>query len=898
MAGDDTPKWHRYLRFWRPNVAADVDTELTFHVDARTQELCEGGLDAATARAQALREFGDLDRARRALRAMDERHAVIERRARMTAGLLREVHVALRSLARNPGFSAVVATTFAVGIGVTSAMYSVVDAFLFRPLPGAYGGSLVMLGRTEREIPQPHDLSYPDFRDFRADTAVFQALAVYNTRAVDLNTDRGSERLWIDDVTANYFSTLGLPAMLGRTFSRGDDDGVLAHPFIVLTYKGWKTHFAGDSGIIGRVIRINEHPVTVIGVMPSVFHGVRSLLDIDGVACLNQIWPAEGPMLENRATILVNVFGRLRPGVSLGAAREAVRLRAQQLEREYPATNKDVGAILVRERFSRPSVAVASAIPAVGAVFMTLVFLVLLVACANVASLLLARVAARGQELAIRTAIGASQWRLVRPVLVECALLALIGGAGAVGVAFLAAREISGIHVATDTPIRWGVQLDGRIVLFTLVATLVAAAVTVVAPASAARKRNVNDFLRTGAGGSASLERRRLRSALVAGQIAVSVVVLVSAGLLARSSANAARMSLGFRTDSVLMISTSLPQTYDTLRGQDLYRELLRRAAAVPGVRSAALTRYLPFGFERDVVTVFPIASSVRVPASGFSYFTNLVAGDYFQTMGIPVLAGRSFSERDDAKSPPVVIVNEPFAKATWPGETAIGKRFHLRSADGPVVEVVGLVAGMQDLLVGETPHPYVFRPISQAYGSDVTLIVRTDARPLSVVPVLRAVISGLDPVLPAFDVRTMDEHIHGGQALLFVRLGSIFAAVFGLLALALATVGIYGVISYAVAQRTREIGVRVALGAGLSVILRLVVGQGMQLAWIGAGVGLLLSIATTGALSSILLGIAPRDPLVLAAVIGVVTLVAAAATLIPARRAASIDPLIAIRSD
>jgi predicted permease len=897
MTRNDTPKWHRYLRFWRPNVAADVDTELTFHVDARTQELCESGFDQAAARAQALREFGDLDRARRSLREMDERHAALARRARLTAGLAREIRVALRGLARNPGLSAAVAITFALGIGVTSAMYSVVDAYLFRPLPGTYGGSLIVLGRTEREIAIPHVLSYPDFRDFRADTAVFQSLAAYSTRPADLNTDGGSERLWFDDVTANYFSTLGLSAMLGRTFAPGEDDGALAHPVIVLTYKGWKKHFGGDSAVVGRVVRINEHPVTVIGVMPPSFHGVRALLDIDALAALNQVWPAYGDALENRATVLVEVFGRLRPGVSVAKAKEAVRLRAKQLEREYPATNKDVGAVLVPEQYARPSIAVSGAVPVVGAVFMALVFLVLLVACANVSGLLLARVTARGQELAIRTAIGASQWRLVRPVLVECALLALLGGAGAVAVASVAAREIAGIRVATDTPIRWGVQLDGRIILFTVFATLIAVVATVIAPASAARKRDVNHCLRTG-GASASLERRRLRSALVIGQIAVSVVVLVSAGLLARSYAYAARMNLGFRTDSVMMLSTSVRQTYDTTRGQALYRELVRRAAQVPGVQSAALTRYLPFGFERDNLNVFPIASPVRVPASGYSYFTNLVGGEYFATMGIPLLSGRTFTDRDDATSPAVAIVNEAFAKATWPGETAVGKRFHLRSVDGPIVEVVGVVDGMQDLLIGETPKPYVFRPMSQNYQSDVTLLVHTSVPEASIVPSLRAVISGLDPTLPSFDVRSMDDHIHNGQALLFTRLGSIFAAVFGLLALALATVGIYGVISYAVTQRTREIGVRVALGAQLPVILRLVVGQGMRLACVGVAVGLLLSVASTGALSTILVGIKPRDPLVLTIAIGIVTLVAVAATLIPARRAASIDPLTAIRSD
>lgn len=899
MPGADTPKWHRYLRFWRANVAADVDAELTFHIDARTQELCELGLDATTARAQALREFGDLDHARRTLRAMDERHEASARRRDVFTDLTRDVRVAIRALSRSPGLVSVVGLTLALGIGVTSAVYSVVDAYLFRPLPGAHGAELVVLGRTEKDIPQPHDLSYPDFRDYRADTTVFAALGAYTSRVLELETDRGTEQLWIDDATANYFSILGLSALFGRTFDPGDDVGEIAHPSIVLTYKAWTNRFASDSQIVGRAIRLNGHPVTVIGVMPPEFHGVRPVVDIDGVAPINQVWPAYGKTLEDRSSIAVSVFGRLRPGVSLATAREAVRLRARQLERAYPSTNKNVGVVVVPERYARPSVAVSSLTPAVAAVFMTLVILVLLVACANVTSLLLARVVVRGRELAIRAAIGASQWRLVRQVMVECAVLAALGGAGAVAVAYVAVHAIESIHFATDIPIRWGVELNSRVVAYTAVATLVAALIASVAPAAAARKRNLNDVLKSGAGNTAAAGHRRLRSALVAGQIAVSVVVLVCAGLFARSSSNATRMNFGFRPDNVQMMSTTLrSQSYDTLRGHALYRELIRRSAAVPGVRSVALSRYVPFGYERAVANVVPISSTVAIPESGFPYFLNVVSGDYFATMGIPVLEGREFTDRDDASVSGTAIVNVAFAKAIWPGETALGKRFHVDGGTGPIVEIVGVVGDMQDLILGESPKPYVFRPIGQSYQSQMTLLVRTGPSPSSVVPPLRAVFADLDRSLPVFDVRTMADHLRNGQALLFTRLGSAFATVFGLLALVLAMVGVYGVVSYSVAQRTREIGLRVALGARLPAILGLVVGQGLRLAWIGVGIGLMLSIATTGVVSSILYGVAPRDPVVLGIVVLVLTAVAVIASLVPARRATRIDPLVSLRSD
>jgi putative ABC transport system permease protein len=895
----DTPQWHRYLRFWRANVAADVDAELAFHVDARTQELCDSGLERSAAHAQAIREFGDMERARHTLRTMDERHVADEHRAHILADLVRDVRVAIRALRRTPGLVAVVTLTLALGIGLTSAIYSVVDAFMFRPLPGTRTSELVVLGRTEPDLRQPHDLSYPDFRDFRADTALFAALAAYTSRPVELNRQNGSERLWIDDATANYFSVLGLPAMIGRTFAPGDDDGVLSHPSIVLTYKGWQTRFAGDSSVIGRVVRINEHPVTIIGVMPPDFHGVRPIVDIDAIACLNQVWPAYGAVLEDRASIAVSVFGRLRPGISLGTAREAVRLEARRLERAYPATNKNVDAVLVRERFARPSITVSSLTPALAAVFMTLVFLVLLVACANVASLLLARVVVRGRDMAIRAAIGASQWRIVRQVLVECAVLAVLGGIGAIAVAYAALRAVDSIHIATDIPIRWGVSLDLRVVLFTAVATLIAALATGIAPASAARKRNLNDLLKSGIGNSATSSHRRMRSALVVGQIAVSVVVLVCAGLFVKSSANATRISFGFRTDHLLMVSTALrAQSYDSIRGRTTYEELLRRAAATTGVRSAALTQYVPFGYSAQSITTVPIAATVAVPANGFSFFSNVVAGDYFTTMGIPLRQGRRFTDRDDANAPAAAIVNDAFARAIWPGQTALGKRFHVGSSTGPILEIVGVVGDIQDLILGAAPRPYIFRPLGQAYRSDMTLLVHTSVAPASLALPLRSVVTSVDRTLPTFDARTMDEHLRNGQALLFTRIGSAVALAFGLLALVLATVGVYGVVSYSVAQRTREIGVRVALGARLPAILRLVVGQGLKLAWIGVGVGLALSVATTGAMSSILYGVAPRDPVVLLVVGGVLTVVAAVASLVPARRATRIDPLTSLRSE
>ena len=890
-------KWHRYLRFWRANIAADVDAELAFHIDARSDELCAAGLDRAAARARAIREFGDMNRTRAVLRDMDEHHAAVTRRANVMSDLGRDIRVALRALGRSPGLVAVVVLTFALGIGVTSAMYSVVDAYLFRPLPGAYGGQLVVLGRADHELPLPHPLSYPDYKDIRADTAVFASLTAYTSRVASLNTDRGADRIWIDDATANYFSTLGLAPMLGRTFSPTDDDGELAHPVIVLSYAAWRVRFGGDSTIVGRVIRINDQPVTVIGVMPAAFHGVRAITDLDGVVPMNQVAPIEPAALTNRQNILVNVFGRLHPGISLAAASRALHVRAAQLARAYPATNANVDEVVVPEHFARPDVSISGTTPIVAAIFMTLVLLVLLVACANVASVLLARVAVRGRELAIRTALGASQWRLVRQALVECGMLSLAGGLAALPVTFAALRAIQSIRIATDLPIRWGVELDGRVLAFAAAATLVAAIVAGIAPAAAARKRDLNTLLKASAGNSASGAHTRLRSVLVVAQVAVSVVVLVCAGLFVQSARNAARMDFGFRGDHVAMATTEWrAPAYDSVRARRMYQQLLVRGAAIPGVRTAALTEFLPFGFSRDNVPVFPLASPAHVPVNGFNFFYDVVGGDYFSTMGIPLLAGRTFSAGDSSGAALVAVVNDAFASAMWAGETAVGKRFRIRTADGPILQVVGVVRGMQDLIPGETPKPYVFRPLGQVVPESMTLLAHTAMDDAATVASLRAAIAGVDGRLPVFDARTIEEHLHDGQALIFQRIGSSFASVFGLLALMLAMVGMYGVIAYAVAQRTREIGVRVALGAGGPAVLRLVVGQGVRLAATGAVIGLLLALAAAGALGSVLYGVSPRDPLVLGGVVGLVLMVAAAATFAPARRALRVDPVRALR--
>ncbi|HVT37692.1 MAG TPA: ABC transporter permease [Gemmatimonadaceae bacterium] len=894
---NDSPRWHRFARFWRADIAADIDDEIGFHIETRVEELLALGASSDEAHATAARELGNMGQTKRLLRAMDGRHARASSRLALFDDLRQDVRIGARSLRKAPAFTIAAVLTLALGIGLNSAVYSIVDALLLRPLPGDHGSDLVVLGRTDDAMAQPHELSYPDFVDYRADTAIFRDLAAFATSTVTLAGGTGAKLMYVDQVTANYFSVLGIHPLLGRTFLRGEDDGELAHPVIVLTFKAWQARFGGNPGIVGDTVRLNNHIVTVIGITPPEFHGVRTVLDVDGFACLNQIWPGRTKELANRGDTFLNVFGRLRDGRSLTVASDAVRALALHLASEYPSTNKGVSTIVVPERRARPSIASAGTVPVIGAAFMTLVFLVLFIACANVASLHLARAAARQQERAIRAALGASRWRLARQVLVESLLLAMLGGAGALVFARAALVAVTSIQIASDIPFRWDVQIDGRVWLFTLAVVLFTALFAGLAPAVGAQRPDLQGALKSEARGTTPGGHQPLRSVLVGAQLAISVVVLACAGLFVRGARTASRVNLGFRTDHLAMMSATLDETaYDSVRGRQAYHEVARRVAALTGVRSAALAELTPFGFSHETSRVFPEGATVSVPDNGFTYFDNVVSPKFFTTLGIPLLRGRDFTDRDDNNAPAVAIVNDAFARASWPGEVPLGKRFRVGDRSGRAIEVIGVVGETQDRFIGETAMPYFFLPYTQSYRSDMTLFIHTSTDPLGAIPPARAVFAELDPRIPLFDVRTMETHLRSGQALLFVRLAAGFGLVFGALAVTLALVGVYGVISYSVAQRTREIGVRIALGARTADVVRLVAGHAALITAFGLAIGLLITLLTTRLLTSLLYGVAPDDPVVLGGVILTLAVVALMASAIPAMKAARIDPLKALR--
>jgi predicted permease len=887
----------RAFRFWRRDIGAEVDDEIAFHVDARADELVSSGLSRDEARARAIADFGDVDRARRMLRHLDEQHARSTARREVFADLWQDVRVAARSLARAPGFVAVVTLTLALGIGLNTAVYSIVDAYLFRPLPVPFGKELVVLAQSDPALSAPHEMSYPNYLDFRRDTAVFSELSAYTLDEVNVSGSHGAQRVMVQDVTANFFPMLGLRPAVGRLLQPGDDDGELAHPYIVLSYAFWQSHFGGDPAAIGDTIRVNNHPVTIIGVTPAGFEGTDGLLAIEAFTAINQTWPSYGAKLQDRGSGGFNVIGRLRPGLSLGAARAAVAAKTATLEREYPANNRGITMHLVPETRARPNVAISENVPIIAAAFMSLVLLVLVVASANVASLLLARATARLREQAIRSALGASRWRLARHAVIECLLLAGAGGAGALVLANVAVRALTTIRIAADVPLRWRIAVDHRVIAFTLAIVVGTALLAAIAPLLATRRTNLTDTLKSG-GRGASGGHQRLRGVLVVSQLAVCVTIVVCAALFARSAANASRVDPGFRTDHILIATAQLgTQGYDSVRGARFEREIERRIAALPGVRSAALARYTPFGYNNDIESVLPESPTAPIPENGIGSFNNVVTPSYFETMRIPIAEGRGFDERDNESARKVAIVTRAMARRIWPGQSALGKRFRI-TKDGPVMEIVGVTGDIQYFSLGETPKPFLFRPYAQWYHSSFTITIHASVDPASLAGAVRGAVASLDPTLPVFDVRSFDEHIRSGRALLGTRLGAAFSAAFGGLALLLAAVGLYGLLSYAVAQRTREIGIRVALGAHTSTVVRLVVRQGLTMVAVGAAIGLAITFGVTRLLTALLFGVAPRDPVILGGVVAILLAVGVVASMVPAVRAARVDPLTALRAE
>jgi predicted permease len=787
--------------------------------------------------------------------------------------------------------------TLALGIGANTAIFSLVNAVLLRSLPVERPDEVVSVAMRGKDDSMSA-FSYPNYRDFRDRNEALSGLLVYRFVPLSLSRSGANERVWGFEVSGNYFDVLGVKAIKGRTFLPEEDKTPLSHPVAVVSYESWQRRFGGDPDLVGKDVLLNNHQFKVIGIAPEGFKGTE-------VVYTPEIWLPASMMawvepgadwLDDRNTQNFFAIGRLKPGVDARQAEASLNLLAQQLGKEYPDTNEGQSIRVVPPGFILPDL--RGAVVNFTWVLMAAVALVLLVTCTNLAGLMLARATDRRREIAIRLAMGANRWRLIRQLLTESVLLACVGGVAGVLLAIWIIQLLLAFKPPIDFPLAIDVSVDWRVLLFSLSVSLVAGAIFGLAPALQATRPGLTQALReTSAQGGAG--RTRLRSVLVVAQIAISLVVLISAGLVVRTLLQLQTMNPGFEPQNALTMSFDLGlQGYDRQRGQQFYRQLVERVHALPGVKAAAVSSYIPLSLNYNSRNIFvegqPAERGENVPLA-----MNSSAGPrYFETMRTPLVHGREFTDQDQEGAELVAVVNETFVQRLLAGvnssSEAIGKRISFGSAGGPFIRIVGVARAGKYFNIAEDPRPFIWTPIAQDYSTNGILTVRTEGNPEPLIAVVRREVQALDPNLPLFDVKTLSEHMR--FALFPARIAATVLGVFGLVALLLSAIGIYGITSYTVAQRTHEIGIRLALGAQLSDVLSLVLRHGLKLTIIGAAIGLCGAYLATRAITSVLYGVSATDPLTFGAVSVLLIGVALVACYVPSRRATKVDPLVALR--
>jgi predicted permease len=815
--------------------------------------------------------------------------------------LWKDLRYAFRMLWKSPGFTLVAVLALGLGIGANTAIFSVFNGMLWRPLPVQNPKQLVVVAAKTRDFQFPLNLSYADFEDYRQLKNVFSDLVVYSPSPVNFGAQGRPERAWVDLVSGNYFSALGIQPVLGRTFA--PDEGWVQNkdPLIVLSYNYWQKRFGGDPNIAGQTVQVNNHAFTIIGVAPEKYVGAYYFIKPDfyiPISTLGLLDPTQADVLTRRSAAFLRVLGYLNPGVTPAQAMAAAQPIDQRLAQDFPDSHKGLSLLVLPELSARPEPGLGGFMSTAVIVFMLLVGLVLLIACANVANLILARANGRRKEFATRVALGASRWRMARQLLTETVLLSAFGGILGMIFARWAGMALTSIHIPSDIPLRlFDLRLDWRIFGFTFLAALLTGVVAGLIPSLQASRTDLADTLKAGgrSGGSSS-GHHRFRNALVVSQVAVSLLLLACAGFFIRSLQNSAHVDMGFRVDHTLMMSVDLGlQGYNEERGQQFFKQLTERVRSLPGVRDAAISAYIPMGYDNSGVNVFPDGQVIDDKTHTHAVFDDMVQPSYFRTAGVPVIKGREFTDADSASAPLVAIINDTFAQEIWPGQDPIGKIFRTKK-DGPPIQVVGLTRTGKYLFLYETPQLYAYFPLAQRYSSAANLFVYTEGDPQQFVSAARDQISQLDASLPVFAVTTMEAHVRYGKPLLPARLGAMLVGAFGFLGLVLASVGVYGVVSYSVSQRTQEIGIRTALGAQRSNVLGIILKQGMSMALIGTGVGIVLSFLLFRGLRTVLYGVKSTDLVTLAAVSGMLLAVAFLASYVPALRATRVDPVVALR--
>lgn len=811
--------------------------------------------------------------------------------------LLQDIKYGLRMLWKNPGFTLVAVITMALGIGANTTIFSIVNAILLRPLPVAQPERLVNVHSTSPDGSSFHSFSYPDYVDYRDQNEVFDGLTAYTINAYSLTTAGQSERIFGIVTSENFFTVMGIRPTAGRFYTAEENRTESGDPVAVLSHGYWQRRFASDPAIVGKTLTLNGHAYHVIGIAPPKFTGPRVAFAPDVYV---PMWtqplalPRLADWLNNRRAGSLEIVGRLKTGITVQGAQANLSAVAQRLAEQYPDTHKGKG-VEVRPTNTGLGQMQGAAVGFMS-VLMALVGLILLIACANVAGLSLSRSAVRRKEIAIRLAMGASRSRIVRQFLTESVLLFLFGGAAGL----LLAAWFTDILLAFKPPVPFTIELDlgfdWRVLGFTLLVSLITGIIFGLAPALQASRADVLPALKdeTSIGGH---HRSRLRSLFVVGQVAVSLVLLVSTGLFLRSLQHARALDPGFNPENVLNVGFDLSiQGYDETRGQLFYRQVMERVRAMPGVESATLARNVPLTGSNMELGIN--VEGREPPAGSRSFHTdfNVIGDKYFSSLGINLLRGRDFNDRDKESTPRVAVINETMARRFWPNDDALGKRFFLgQPSDGEPVEIVGVVKDGKYRTLGEDPRPYFYLSSQQDYQPQMTMHIRTrPGNAANVLAGLRQEVDSIDRTIPFLDVMPITRSI--SVSLIPIKVATSVAGFFGMVGLLLAGVGIFGIVSFSVSQRTREIGIRTALGAQRGDVLKLIISHGMRLALIGVFIGLLASVAVTRLLSSLLYGISATDAVTFIGVATLLIIIALIASYIPARRATRVDPMTALR--
>jgi putative ABC transport system permease protein len=877
----------------RRRLDRDLDEELQFHLAMHQQKLVEQGMPPEEARYAARRAFGNPTQTKEATRDLWV-FPFLET-------LAQDLRYGLRQLRRNPGFAVLAVITMALGIGLNTVIFSIVNGLLFRPLPVSHPEQIYTLSAAKNGRSVGNVFSYQDLLKIREQTtAVFSNVAAVRMFSrTGLSVNGKSEPMWTDFVTGNFFNMMGVRPAVGRFILPHEGRVAGVGPVVVLAYSFWKSHFGGDASVVGRKATVNGRPVTIVGVAPRGFRPVSSFFDTQGYMPLGMAVVGsrmESNFLSDRQTKNLVLIARVRPGVSNNAIQAACALAAKRLAAGYPKADDWTTLHAFPLPPTGPTSSPDPSLAVVSALFLTLASVVLLVACLNVTNILLARGNARRGEIAVRAALGATRGRLTRQLLVETILLALFGCAGAIVIGSAGNRLLSSLSLHTSMPIVLDFHFDWRVFVYAFAIALLAGAVAGIAPALRAPGGDLNEALHGGAR-TTTVTGHRFSKVLVVSQIAGSLALLIVAGLFVRSLLKAEHSDLGFNPHHVMNVTLD-PRLAGCSQAEafQFLGRLLQRLRGLPGVQSASLAATVPMGpvqMGDSIELGEPKASQGQeAPSAGY----NVVSPGYFETMQISLLRGRAVRETDNESSTRIAVINQGMAERFWPGENPIGRRFALKSDRNHPLEVVGVVKNSRTDNLYFPAGPHFYMALAQNRMLPVTLQVRTMGDSASKSQAIGGLIRSMEPAMPLEEVQTMTQALDTPNGLFLFKLGAGLAAFMGILGLILAIIGVYGVVSYTAAQRTHEIGIRLALGARPGEVLKMVLRQGMLIVAVGCVAGIFVAIGLAQLAGHFLVGVSPTDPLTFIAVSLILLAVALAACYIPARRAAKVDPMVALR--